>query len=33
MSPETGRIIQQEGIIVLNYKPLQELWQTRAASG
>lgn len=27
MSPETKAIIEQEGIIVLNYKPLQELWQ------
>lgn len=30
MSPETGRIIQQEGIIVLSYKSLQELWQAEA---
>lgn len=27
MSPETREIIEQEGIIVLNYKPLQEVWQ------
>ncbi len=27
MSPETREIIAQEGIIVLNYKPLQEAWQ------
>ncbi|GAB4454172.1 MAG: carbohydrate deacetylase [Anaerolineae bacterium] len=27
MSPETREIIAQEGIIVLNYKPLQEVWQ------
>jgi predicted glycoside hydrolase/deacetylase ChbG (UPF0249 family) len=27
MSPETRAIIEQEGIIVLNYKPLQALWQ------
>ena len=29
MSPETQEIIEQEGIIVLNYKPLQELWQAK----
>jgi predicted glycoside hydrolase/deacetylase ChbG (UPF0249 family) len=29
MSPETREIIRQEGIIVLNYQPLQELWQDR----
>ncbi|GIK37303.1 MAG: carbohydrate deacetylase [Chloroflexota bacterium] len=29
MSPETRAIIEQEGIIVLNYKPLQELWQAQ----
>lgn len=27
MSPEAREIIQQEGIILLNYKPLQEVWQ------
>lgn len=31
MSPETRQIIQQEGIIVLNYKPLQAIWQSHAA--
>jgi predicted glycoside hydrolase/deacetylase ChbG (UPF0249 family) len=30
MSPETRAIIAQEGIIVLNYKPLQELWQAQS---
>jgi predicted glycoside hydrolase/deacetylase ChbG (UPF0249 family) len=29
MSPKTRQIIEQEGIIVLNYKPLQELWQAK----
>jgi predicted glycoside hydrolase/deacetylase ChbG (UPF0249 family) len=29
MSSETRAIIEQEGIIVLNYKPLQELWQAQ----
>lgn len=32
MSPETRAIIDQEGIIVLNYKPLQELWQAKTAA-
>lgn len=27
MSPEIRRIIREEGIIVLSYKPLQEVWQ------
>lgn len=31
MSPETGRIIREEGIIVLSYKPLQEVWQRMTA--
>jgi hypothetical protein len=26
-SPEAQAIVEQEGIILLNYKPLQELWQ------
>lgn len=30
MAPETGEIIEQEGIIILNYKPLQELWRAKA---
>lgn len=29
MSLEAGELIRQEGIIVLNYKPLQEVWQGR----
>lgn len=29
MSPEGREIIAQEGIIILNYKPLQELWRSR----
>jgi hypothetical protein len=29
MSAETRHILQQEGIIVLNYRPLQKLWQAR----
>ncbi len=29
MSPETREIIRQEGIIVLNYQPLQALWQAK----
>lgn len=32
MSPETRAIIKQEGIIVLNYKTLQELWQAKTAA-
>lgn len=27
MSPEAREVIAQQGIIVLNYKPLQEVWQ------
>lgn len=27
ISPEAREIIQQEGIILLNYRPLQEVWQ------
>lgn len=29
MSLEAREIIRQEGIILLSYKPLQELWQGR----
>jgi hypothetical protein len=29
MSPEAREIIQQEGIILLDYKPLQKIWQSR----
>jgi hypothetical protein len=29
-SPEAQVIIEKEGIIMLNYKPLQELWQSKA---
>jgi chitin disaccharide deacetylase len=29
MSPEAREIIQQEGIMVLNYVPLQEVWRSR----
>lgn len=32
MSPETREIIRQEGIIVLNYKLLQALWQAKTAA-
>jgi predicted glycoside hydrolase/deacetylase ChbG (UPF0249 family) len=28
MSPEAREIIQQEGIILLDYKPLQQVWQS-----
>jgi predicted glycoside hydrolase/deacetylase ChbG (UPF0249 family) len=33
MSAETREIIRQEGIVVLSYKSLQELWQAKATSG
>ncbi len=29
MSPEARQIIQQEGIVLLSYQPLQEIWQNR----
>jgi chitin disaccharide deacetylase len=32
MSSEAQEIIRQEGIVLVNYKPLQTLWQDRAAS-
>jgi hypothetical protein len=28
-SPEARAIVEQEGIILLNYKPLQQLWQSK----
>lgn len=31
MAGETREIIEQEGILILNYKPLQELWQAKTA--
>ena len=30
ISPEAGEIIRQEGIILLNYQPLQKLWQGKS---
>lgn len=33
ISLEAGELIRQEGIIVLNFKPLQEVWQGRSAQG
>jgi predicted glycoside hydrolase/deacetylase ChbG (UPF0249 family) len=29
MSPEAHRVVVEEGIIIINYRPLQELWQTK----
>jgi predicted glycoside hydrolase/deacetylase ChbG (UPF0249 family) len=29
ISPEAGELIRQEGIILLDYRPLQALWQSR----
>jgi chitin disaccharide deacetylase len=29
ISPEAREIIEQEGIVLLNYKPLQEIWKER----
>ncbi|HXV42333.1 MAG TPA: hypothetical protein VEC96_04685 [Anaerolineae bacterium] len=29
-SPEAQTVIEQEGIILLNYKPLQQLWQAKS---
>ena len=31
ISPEAREVIQQEGIILLSYKPLQEVWQGKYA--
>lgn len=33
VSPQAREIIEQEGIILLDYRPLQEIWRERAAHG